>query len=149
MTAVASRRRILFRNSLIQVLGPPKLSTTLRALHPGSAEDLKDVNSLEFLDLPDGHSAADLHGALLRKARSLAGYRLTRNPTARASIAGGSSTARWRESDGAHGTYPVHRFEGRRNERYELDMRAHNFCATHATPAKVSKSPNEKALSRC
>lgn len=48
------------------VLGPPKLSTALRELHPTAARDFKDVYSLEFLDLADGHSEADLHGALLR-----------------------------------------------------------------------------------
>jgi hypothetical protein len=48
------------------VLGSPKLSTALRELHPDAAEDFKEVYSLEFLDLPDGHSEADLHGALLR-----------------------------------------------------------------------------------
>jgi predicted nuclease of restriction endonuclease-like (RecB) superfamily len=48
------------------VLDLPKLSTALRELHPHAAEDFKEVYSLEFLDLPDGHSEADLHGALLR-----------------------------------------------------------------------------------
>ncbi len=48
------------------VLGSPKLSTALRELHPAAAEDFKEIYSLEFLDLPDGHSEADLHGALLR-----------------------------------------------------------------------------------
>lgn len=48
------------------VLGSPKLSTALRQIHPEAAEDFKEVYSLEFLDLPDGHSEADLHGALLR-----------------------------------------------------------------------------------
>ena len=46
------------------VLGSPKLSTALRQIHPEAAEDFKEVYSLEFLDLPDGHSEADLHGAL-------------------------------------------------------------------------------------
>lgn len=48
------------------VLDPPKLSTALRETHPGAADDFKDVYSLEFVDLADGHSEADLHGALLR-----------------------------------------------------------------------------------
>ncbi|MBF8287308.1 MAG: hypothetical protein HW381_416 [Candidatus Rokubacteria bacterium] len=48
------------------VLGPPQLSTALREIHPGAADDFKDVYSLEFADLGDGHSEADLHGALLR-----------------------------------------------------------------------------------
>jgi predicted nuclease of restriction endonuclease-like (RecB) superfamily len=48
------------------VLGRPRLSTTLRDLHPGAADDFKDVYSLEFADLPADHSEADLHGSLLR-----------------------------------------------------------------------------------
>jgi predicted nuclease of restriction endonuclease-like (RecB) superfamily len=48
------------------VLGRPKLSTSLREMHPQAASDFKDVYSLEFADLADGHSEADLHGALLR-----------------------------------------------------------------------------------
>ena len=48
------------------VLGPPKLSTMLRELHPGAGEAFKDVYVLEFLELPDGHSEADLHRALIR-----------------------------------------------------------------------------------
>ncbi len=48
------------------VRGSPKLSTTLRELHPHAVSDFKEVYSLEFLDLPDGHSEADLHRGLLR-----------------------------------------------------------------------------------
>lgn len=48
------------------MLNPPKLSTTLRELHPTATEHFKDAYSLEFLGLPDEHSEADLHGALLR-----------------------------------------------------------------------------------
>jgi predicted nuclease of restriction endonuclease-like (RecB) superfamily len=48
------------------LLDAPKLSTALRELHPEAAEGFKEVYSLEFLDLPDGHAEADLHGALLR-----------------------------------------------------------------------------------
>jgi predicted nuclease of restriction endonuclease-like (RecB) superfamily len=48
------------------VLGPPKLSTALREIHPQAADEFKDVYTLEFVDLADGHSEADLHGALLR-----------------------------------------------------------------------------------
>ena len=48
------------------VLNPPKLSTALRELHPQAAEFFKDVYTLEFLGLPEDHSEADLHGALLR-----------------------------------------------------------------------------------
>jgi len=48
------------------VLAPPKLSTTLRELHPEAAGEFKDVYSLEFVDLAEGHSEVDLHRALLR-----------------------------------------------------------------------------------
>ncbi len=48
------------------VLGSPKLSTALRELHPAAVEDFKEIYSLEFLDLPDGHAEVDLHRALLR-----------------------------------------------------------------------------------
>ena len=48
------------------VFNPPKLSTALRELHPQAAEFFKDVYTLEFLGLPEDHSEADLHGALLR-----------------------------------------------------------------------------------
>ncbi len=48
------------------VLSPLKLSPLVRELHPQAAEFFKDAYSLEFLGLPDDHSEADLHGALLR-----------------------------------------------------------------------------------
>lgn len=35
-------------------------------IHPGAAEDFKNEYSLEFLGLPQDHSEADLHAALLR-----------------------------------------------------------------------------------
>jgi len=38
----------------------------LREAHPEAASDFKDVYSLEFADLPSGHSEADLHNALLQ-----------------------------------------------------------------------------------
>jgi len=47
-------------------LNPPKLSTALREIHPRAAHDFKDVYSLEFIGLDEGHSEADLHEALLR-----------------------------------------------------------------------------------
>jgi predicted nuclease of restriction endonuclease-like (RecB) superfamily len=43
-----------------------KVSAALRQIHPGALEELKNAYNLEFLALPDGHSEADLHGALLR-----------------------------------------------------------------------------------
>jgi len=52
-----------FRRS---VLEPAKVSAALRQVHPEAVEDFKNAYSLEFLGLPDGHSEADLHSALLR-----------------------------------------------------------------------------------
>lgn len=47
-------------------LGPRSVSATLAQTHPTAVEEFKNAYSLEFLDLQDGHSEADLHGALLR-----------------------------------------------------------------------------------
>jgi len=43
-----------------------KVSPAVTQLHPDAAHAFKDAYSLEFLDLPDEHSEADLHGALLQ-----------------------------------------------------------------------------------
>lgn len=43
-----------------------KVSAALTQIHPAATEEFKNVYSLEFLELGDGHSEADLHGALLR-----------------------------------------------------------------------------------
>ncbi len=43
-----------------------KVSPALRQIHPDALGELKNAYNLEFLALPDGHSEADLHGALLR-----------------------------------------------------------------------------------
>ncbi len=43
-----------------------KVSPAVAQTHPMAVEEFKDVYSLEFLGLPDGHSEADLHGAILR-----------------------------------------------------------------------------------
>ena len=48
------------------VLNPPKLSTALRDMHPEASSQFKDSYLLEFLALPDPHSEADLHRALLQ-----------------------------------------------------------------------------------
>ena len=48
------------------VLNPPKLSTALREMHPQASSQFKDGYMLEFLALPDPHSEADLHQALLQ-----------------------------------------------------------------------------------
>lgn len=43
------------------VLNPPKVSTTLREMHPQADGFFKDSYFLEFLGLPPIHSEADLH----------------------------------------------------------------------------------------
>lgn len=43
-----------------------KVSPTLAQIHSAAAVEFKNEYSLEFLGLPDDHSEADLHGALLR-----------------------------------------------------------------------------------
>lgn len=43
-----------------------KVSSALGRHHPDAAGAFKNTYSLEFLDLPDEHSEADLHGALLQ-----------------------------------------------------------------------------------
>ena len=57
-----------FRSALFEraVLNPPKLSTALRDMHPQASSQFKDGYMLEFLALPDPHSEADLHQALLQ-----------------------------------------------------------------------------------
>jgi len=47
-------------------LGPEKVPPALTQIHPTAFEEFKNAYNLEFLDLGDGHSEADLHGALLR-----------------------------------------------------------------------------------
>ncbi len=47
------------------VLNPPKVSTALRELHPGSESCFKDAYLFDFLNLPTEHSEADLHRSLL------------------------------------------------------------------------------------
>lgn len=43
-----------------------KVSPAMTRIHSAAVEDFKNVYSLEFLGLPEGHSESDLHGALLR-----------------------------------------------------------------------------------
>lgn len=43
-----------------------KVSAALTQLHPAAIEEFKNAYNLEFLELRDGHSEADLHGSLLR-----------------------------------------------------------------------------------
>ena len=59
-------RQCRARRFLHEVREPARVSATLRQTHPAASLEFKDVYALEFLDLPEGHSEADLHGALLR-----------------------------------------------------------------------------------
>lgn len=43
-----------------------KVSPAVAQTHPAALDEFKNAYSLEFLGLSDGHSEADLHGALLR-----------------------------------------------------------------------------------
>lgn len=43
-----------------------KVSPVLTQIHPTALGELKNAYSVEFLSISDGHSEADLHGALLR-----------------------------------------------------------------------------------
>jgi predicted nuclease of restriction endonuclease-like (RecB) superfamily len=47
-------------------LGPEKVSAALAQTHPNAIDEFKNAYSLEFLSLPEDHSEAHLHGALLR-----------------------------------------------------------------------------------
>ncbi len=44
-----------------------KASAVVRQIHPTALDEFKNAYNLEFLALPDRHSEADLHGALLRQ----------------------------------------------------------------------------------
>ena len=48
------------------VLSPPKLSPAVRVLHPGAQTIFKDTYLLDFLNLPEAHSEADLQKGLQR-----------------------------------------------------------------------------------
>lgn len=60
--------RQIASGAALRSLGAAKknLSPVLTQLHPAAGGFFKDAYSLEFLDLHNGHSEADLHGALLR-----------------------------------------------------------------------------------
>lgn len=56
------------------LLHPPKLSPAASALHGKAVADVfKDAYAIDFLDLPERHSEADLHGGLLRQLRAFLG----------------------------------------------------------------------------
>ena len=48
------------------VLNAPKVAAALRQLHPTAETIFKDLYVLDFLQLPEDHSEADLHSGLLR-----------------------------------------------------------------------------------
>lgn len=56
-----------FKSALYEqrVLNPPKVSPAVRQTHPEALSVFRDSYALEFLDLPPGHSEADLHRGLL------------------------------------------------------------------------------------
>ena len=51
------------------VLHPPKVSPLVTQIHPEALALFKDAYVVEFLDLPDGHSEADLHHGLLTRLK--------------------------------------------------------------------------------
>ena len=51
------------------VLSPAKLSTLLAESQPDAPKVFKDAYLVEFLDLPSGHSEADLHWGLVEKLK--------------------------------------------------------------------------------
>lgn len=51
------------------VLNPPQATAALTQIHPEALSIFKDSYLLEFLDLPVGHSEADLHQGLLLQLR--------------------------------------------------------------------------------
>lgn len=50
-------------------LGGPIVSPAVAQIHPAAADIFKDSYLVEFLDLPESHSEADLHHGLLRNLR--------------------------------------------------------------------------------
>jgi len=52
------------------VLSPTKLAPVLRELHPDAAAVFKDSYLVEFLDLPPGHSEADLQRGLVEQLKN-------------------------------------------------------------------------------
>ena len=52
------------------ILHPPTLSPAVRQSHGGAASVFKDAYVVEFLNLPDEHSEADLHRGLLARLKA-------------------------------------------------------------------------------
>jgi predicted nuclease of restriction endonuclease-like (RecB) superfamily len=51
------------------VLNPVKMSPLMTQSHPNALNIFRDAYVLEFLNLPDQHTEADLHGGLLRQLK--------------------------------------------------------------------------------
>lgn len=51
------------------VLTPAKVAPAVRQMYPEAEDIFKDAYTVEFLGLPEGHSEADLHRALLARMR--------------------------------------------------------------------------------
>ena len=49
-----------------RVVAPERVAPLVRQIHPTATDEFKNVYSLEFLNLEDGHSEGDLHRALLQ-----------------------------------------------------------------------------------
>lgn len=60
-----------FKTALFErtVIKPAKVSAVLRQTHPEALNIFKDSYLVDFLELPDGHSEADLHQGLLAKLK--------------------------------------------------------------------------------
>jgi len=59
-------RQILTGAALRSDAPAKRVSPAVTQMHPAAIDEFKNAYSLEFLEMQDGHSAADLHGALLR-----------------------------------------------------------------------------------
>ena len=61
------------------VLSPPKVSALLTQIHPAAETIFKDTYLLDFLDLPEVHSEADLQAGLVAKDHEVVEYALARS----------------------------------------------------------------------
>lgn len=52
------------------IMSPVKVAAPLRQLHPNAATIFKDSYLIEFLELPPGHSEADLHRGLVEQLKN-------------------------------------------------------------------------------
>jgi predicted nuclease of restriction endonuclease-like (RecB) superfamily len=61
------------------VLSPPKVSPLVTQIHPAAETIFKDTYLLDFLDLPEVHSEADLQAGLVAKDHEVVEYALARS----------------------------------------------------------------------